>query len=67
MLRIAFLCAICLKTSAFQGGSLGNIYGAVNGVTFEAFIANKLLPNLWSGAYVVMDNAKIHLEKRLDY
>ena len=44
-----------------------NIYGAVNEVTFEAFIANKSLQNLWSGVDVVMDNAKIHLEKRLDY
>ena len=24
-----------------------NIYGAVNGITFEAFIANKLVPKLW--------------------
>ena len=38
-----------------------NIYGAVDAVTFEAFIANKLVPNLWSGACVIMDNAKIHL------
>ena len=42
-----------------------NIYGAVNGVTFEAFIANKLVPNLWSGACVVMDNAKIHLGEEI--
>lgn len=38
-----------------------NIYGAVNGITFEAFIATKLVPNLWKNACVVMDNAKIHL------
>ncbi len=37
-----------------------NIYGSVNGIVFEAFIANKLVPNLWEGAYVIMDNAKIH-------
>lgn len=42
-----------------------NIYGAVNGVAFEAFIANKLVPNLWTGACVVMDNAKIHLGKEI--
>ena len=42
-----------------------NIYGAVNGVVFEAFIANKLVPNLWAGACVVMDNAKIHLGKEI--
>ena len=38
-----------------------NIYGAVDAVTFEAFIANKLVPKLWKNACVVMDNAKIHL------
>lgn len=38
-----------------------NIYGAVNAVTFEAFIANKLVPKLWKNACVVLDNAKIHL------
>ena len=38
-----------------------NIYGAVDGVTFEAFIITKLVPKLWKGACVVMDNAQIHL------
>lgn len=38
-----------------------NIYGAVDGVTFEAFIAKKLVPKLWKNATVVLDNAKIHL------
>ena len=42
-----------------------NIYGAVDARTFEAFIANKLVPNLWSGACVVMDNAKIHLGEQI--
>lgn len=42
-----------------------NVYGAVDAVTFEAFIANKLVPNLWSGACVVMDNAKIHLGEKI--
>lgn len=37
------------------------IYGSVDGVTFEAFIVKELVPNLWTGACVVMDNAKIHL------
>ena len=36
-----------------------NIYGAVDGVTFEGFIVKELVPNLWEGACVVMDNAKI--------
>ncbi len=37
-----------------------NIYGAVNGITFEAFILRELVPKLGKGACVVMDNAKIH-------
>ena len=40
-------------------------YDAVNGVTFEAFVANKLVPNLWKGAGVVMDRAKIHLGEEI--
>lgn len=38
-----------------------NIYGAVDGLTFEAFIMRKLIPKLWKGACVVMDNGTIHL------
>ncbi len=38
-----------------------HIYGAVDGVTFEAFIVQKLVPKLWKDACVIMDNAKIHL------
>ena len=37
-----------------------NIYGAVDGLTFEAFIIRKLIPT-FKGACVVMDNARIHL------
>lgn len=36
------------------------IYGAVDGVTFEAFVVKKLIPKLGENACVVMDNAKIH-------
>ncbi len=36
-----------------------NIYGAVDGVTFEAFILKEVVPLLWKGACVIMDNAKI--------
>ena len=42
-------------------GASSNIYGAVDGVTFEAFILTELVPKLWKGACVVLDNAKIHL------
>lgn len=37
-----------------------SIYGAVDSVTFEAFIMKELVPKLWKNACVVMDNAKIH-------
>ncbi len=40
-----------------------NIYGSVDGVTFEAFIVKELVPKLWKNACVVMDNARIHLGK----
>lgn len=36
-----------------------NIYGAVDAVTFEAFVVHKLIPKLWDKACIVMDNAKI--------
>ncbi|MEM6447757.1 MAG: IS630 family transposase [Cyanobacteria bacterium P01_D01_bin.123] len=38
-----------------------NVMGATNGLTFEAFISQKLVPKLWRGACVVMDNCSIHL------
>ena len=38
-----------------------SLLGATDGLTFEAFIAQKLVPNLWKGACVVMDNCSVHL------
>lgn len=37
-----------------------SLLGSTNGLTFEAFIAQRLVPKLWSGACVVMDNCSIH-------
>ncbi|NJL00207.1 MAG: transposase [Spirulinaceae cyanobacterium SM2_1_0] len=37
-----------------------SLLGAVDGLTFEAFVAGELVPKLWPGADVVMDNASIH-------
>lgn len=37
-----------------------NIYGAVDGVTFEAFVVQELVLKLWKNACFVLDNAKIH-------
>jgi transposase len=42
-----------------------NIMGAVDGLTFEAFIAQRLVPQLWEGACVIMDNCSIHLGKEI--
>ncbi len=38
-----------------------SLQGATDGVTFEAFISQKLVPKLWAGACVVMDNCSVHL------
>jgi len=38
-----------------------NSMGSTDGITFEAFISQKLVPKLWKGACVVMDNCSIHL------
>ncbi len=37
-----------------------SILGATDGLTFEAYISQKLVTSLWKGAYVVMDNSSIH-------
>jgi transposase len=37
-----------------------NVLGGFNTVTFEAFICQKLVPNLWPGACVIVDNCNIH-------
>ncbi|WP_293152789.1 transposase [Microcoleus sp. bin48.metabat.b7b8b9.023] len=38
-----------------------NLIGGTDAITFEAFIIKKLVPKLWKGACVVMDNCPIHL------
>ncbi|MBD1922609.1 IS630 family transposase [Microcoleus sp. FACHB-831] len=43
-----------------------NILGATDGLTFEAFVRQKLVPNLWNGATVVWDNSTIHKGKQLE-
>jgi transposase len=37
-----------------------SLLGTTDGLTFEAFIAQKLVPKLWAGACVLMDNCSIH-------
>lgn len=43
-----------------------SLLGAIDGLTFEAFISQKLVPQLWEGAYVVMDNCSIHKGKEIE-
>ncbi len=42
-----------------------SLLGSTDALTFEAFIVRHLIPNLWKGAYVLMDNASIHQAKKL--
>jgi len=37
-----------------------SLLGATDGLTFEAFISQRLVPKLWAGACVLMDNCSIH-------
>lgn len=56
-----------LSVLGFQGIlAQVSLFGAVDGLTFEAFIARKLVPSLWSGAYVILDNCSIHLGKAIE-
>lgn len=57
--NVSMVAAISLKGLL----ALVQILGATKGIQFEAFIANILVPLLWVGAYVIMDNAQIHQEK----
>lgn len=54
--NISIISALSLKKVLASS----NIYGAVDTIVFEAFIFTKLVPTLWEGAYVIIDNAKIH-------
>lgn len=57
--NVSMIAALALKGLL----ALVQILGATKGIQFEAFIANVLVPILWKGVYVIMDNAKIHQEK----
>lgn len=41
------------------------IVGAYDTLTFDAFMINYLVPQLWKGAGVVLDNGSIHKNKEL--
>lgn len=54
--NVSIISAISLQGLLTQS----SLIGAIDGLTFEAFISQKLVPKLWSGACVVMDNYSIH-------
>ncbi|MEH2467227.1 transposase [Nostoc sp.] len=54
--NVSSIGAIALKGVITQVSLLG----ATDGLTFEAFISQKLVPKLWKGANVVMDNCSSH-------
>jgi transposase len=43
-----------------------SLLGATDGLTFEAFISQHLVPQLWKGACVVMDNCSVHKGKEIE-
>lgn len=54
--NVSVIGAVSLKGLLVQWSSLG----AVDGLTFDAFVARKLVPHLSLGAVVIMDNCSIH-------
>lgn len=38
------------------------ILGPMNGLTFEAYLIRRVIPNLWPGACLVVDNSSVHDE-----
>jgi transposase len=60
--NVSVIGAISLKGLLTQWSSLGS----VDTLTFDAFIAQKLVPQLWPGAVVIMDNGSIHKSVELE-
>lgn len=54
--RVSMLSAISLKAVLTNG----NVMGTTDSLTFEAFIAQQLVPQLWAGTCVILDNCSIH-------
>ena len=36
------------------------VLGSIDGLTFEAYLIRRVIPNLWPGACLVLDNSPIH-------
>jgi transposase len=59
--RVSIISAINLKEVMAHC----QLRGTTDGLAFEAFIAQKLVPKLWKGACVIMDNCSIHKGKEI--
>ena len=59
--RVAIMSAISLKEVMTHF----HVLGATDGLTFEAFTAQKLVSKRWKGACVMMDNCSIHKGKEI--
>lgn len=42
-----------------------SLNGPIDGVAFESYVRNMLVPKLWPGAVVVMDNLPVHKVNRI--
>lgn len=54
--NVSIIGAMSLKGIIAQS----SLMGGTDAITFEAFISQKLVPKLWKGAWVIMDNCSIH-------
>lgn len=60
--NVSVIGAVSLKGLLTQWSCLGS----VDALTFDAFIAQKLVPQLWPGAVVIMDNCRIHKSAEIE-
>ena len=61
--NVSVVAAISLKDGLLAQWST---LGYMDALTFDAFISQRLLPKLWKGAFVVMDNCKIHKSPEIE-
>lgn len=54
--NVSVISAVSVEEVLVQWSTLG----PVNGIVFEAFVSSMLVPKLWPGAVVLMDNCSIH-------
>ena len=60
--NVSVVGAISLKKGLLSQWSVGYM----DALTFDAFISQKLLPELWPGVVLVMDNCSIHKSEEIE-